>query len=516
MGTVCESNNNEKNLNDALKSIPLNQIEYFKKILYKSTCKIIFDNKVYGTGFFCFIPFPNKLNLLPTLITNNHILKQENIAEGQQIHISLYNLSESIMLNIDKTRKVYTNEKYDITIIEIKQADKIDMNSFLIIDEYMYEKELNNMQKSIYILYYTLSQETKYSIGEISKISDSNCNIEYSCLNLEGVTEGLILNSSNLKVIGMHKGSNFGNKLNLGYLLKAPIDEFYKNINLGRKNEEINMMKSDLDIDEITIIYKNIKLDNSDDILPNIGEKFSKNKLFGEEFIQNNKNKCKLIINGKEEEFTSFYNIRNLQENELLKIKLKGINNINNLSHMFFGSLSLFSLPDINKLNTNNIIDMSYMFYGCKSLVNLPDISKWNTSNVTDMSYMFNGCRSLLNLPDISNWNISNVTNLSGMFYGCKYLVYIPDISKWNTSNVCNMSYMFNGCRALTNLPDISKWITNNVIDMSHMFSGCRSLTNLPDISKWNTEKLIKTDNMFSKCNPNLKVPDKFLNNPNK
>jgi len=43
----------------------------------------------------------------------------------------------------------------------------------------------------------------------------------------------------------------------------------------------------------------------------------------------------------------------------------------------------------------NNIIDMSYMFYICTSLSSLPDIYKWNTNNVTNMSYMFENCTSL-------------------------------------------------------------------------------------------------------------------------
>ena len=44
---------------------------------------------------------------------------------------------------------------------------------------------------------------------------------------------------------------------------------------------------------------------------------------------------------------------------------------------------------------------MSSMFNSCKSLSYLPDILKWNINNITDMSFMFYGCLSLLNLPDI-------------------------------------------------------------------------------------------------------------------
>ena len=64
----------------------------------------------------------------------------------------------------------------------------------------------------------------------------------------------------------------------------------------------------------------------------------------------------------------------------------------------------------------NYVTDMSCMFAGCSSLISLPDISKWDTSNVNDMNYMFCGCTSLSSLPDISRWNTANVTNMSRIF----------------------------------------------------------------------------------------------------
>ena len=37
------------------------------------------------------------------------------------------------------------------------------------------------------------------------------------------------------------------------------------------------------------------------------------------------------------------------------------------------------------------ITDMSYMFCGCSSLISIPDISNWNTSKVENMSFLFGG-----------------------------------------------------------------------------------------------------------------------------
>ena len=82
-------------------------------------------------------------------------------------------------------------------------------------------------------------------------------------------------------------------------------------------------------------------------------------------------------IDNKEYEITEKYNIKS-NNNNILKIKLKGIDNVINMSDMFYKCSSLLSLPDISKWNTNNITNMSVMFYECSSLSCLPDISKWN------------------------------------------------------------------------------------------------------------------------------------------
>ena len=163
--------------------------------------------------------------------------------------------------------------------------------------------------------------------------------------------------------------------------------------------------------DEITILY-NIKERQ---------RKKGKIRIFGKNFVKNNKNKCKIIIDEKKYKLMEEINIKN---EETIEIKL----------------------IDIYK-----ITDISSMFEGCSSLSYLPDISKWNTNNITNMSSMFRGCLSLSKLPDISKWNTNNVRNISSMFYGCSSLSKLPDISKWNTKKVTNMSDIFSECINLLN-----------------------------------------------------------------
>ena len=88
-----------------------------------------------------------------------------------------------------------------------------------------------------------------------------------------------------------------------------------------------------------------------------------------------------IIYENKEYELKEYINIKNNKKDKI-EIKLKGINNITNMSCIFHKCNSLSSLTDLSKWDTSNIINMSYLFYECDLLKSLPDISKWNISNV--------------------------------------------------------------------------------------------------------------------------------------
>ena len=124
--------NNESNFNDVEQEIyfidrpkPLSK-EIASKIneqMDTNVCKII-KEKSTGTGFLCIIPFPNKLNLLPVLITCNHILGEKDLMEGKEIKLEINNKIKK--LSINNSRKIYTDEKNcDITIIELKTRRSI-------------------------------------------------------------------------------------------------------------------------------------------------------------------------------------------------------------------------------------------------------------------------------------------------------------------------------------------------------------------------------------------------------
>jgi len=275
-------------------------------------------------------------------------------------------------------------------------------------------------------------------------------------------------------------------------ILNKDIDNYFMNENI--KKRMIYLIKIfDKYINQIDIIYE-------------INKEESKLKIFGKEFVENNK-KCLMMIDNKINELKE-----NLIINDKIRKKLKILlftdKTINDMSYMFYDCKQLSSLLDISKWNTNNVTNMSFMFYGCKQLSSLPDISKWNTNNVTNMRDMFYLCKQLSSLPDISKWNTNSVTDISYMFYECKQLSSLPDISKWNTNKVTEMRAIFHGCQKLSSLPDISKWNTNKVTDMSHMFDICEKLLSLPDISKWNTSNVTNMSFMFNCCEKLSSLPN--------
>jgi len=72
-------------------------LEGTKKIIEqmeKCICKIYLNKGGLGTGFFCKIPFNN--SLLPVLITNNHVLNENDIDNNKIIKLTINNKVKQI------------------------------------------------------------------------------------------------------------------------------------------------------------------------------------------------------------------------------------------------------------------------------------------------------------------------------------------------------------------------------------------------------------------------------------
>ena len=105
--------NNEAVIPDTTDYMKCDNIIIIEKQKRNNICKIINVNKAIGTGFLCLLPYPDKTNQLPALITCNHVLN------GNEKEVKLiFNDTLEKILKLDNSRKMYIsneNEK-DLTI----------------------------------------------------------------------------------------------------------------------------------------------------------------------------------------------------------------------------------------------------------------------------------------------------------------------------------------------------------------------------------------------------------------
>ena len=128
-------------------SIPCEVLKKLVSYMISYICKIKISDGGQGTGFFCKIPFGWE-ETLKVLITNNHVLNQNDITPGKIIKFSTDDDNNFYQILIDESRLVYTNYDYDITIIQLKEIDNLDKISFFDIDEQIFENNSNEIFKN--------------------------------------------------------------------------------------------------------------------------------------------------------------------------------------------------------------------------------------------------------------------------------------------------------------------------------------------------------------------------------
>ena len=406
----------EVSLSDYPNSISYECTKKIMEQMEKNICKIKIGN-IKGTGFFCKIPFPSKEKMLPVFITNNHVISKDLLyKKDAKISIDIKEDTNLKQLILDNRIK-YTNEKYDITIIEIKESDKI--KNYLELDEIMINDIVENndknkeyIDKTIYIIHYP-ENELSVSYGILNKIyEDKLYDFQHKCSTKFGSSGSPILTLNN-KIIGIHKEGN--NRYNKGLFLNYPIQEFIK---LNNDNiKKIN--KKD--------IKKNINNDN------NIYEKNSKNI--------NDKYNINTINN--DIDFLNLYNysLGNIGLKDLSKINFTNLNKVdlcsNNISDI--NSLKKFNFEKLKelKLSNNSISDINiFEKLDFKELEEL-DLKH---NNISDIEVLKNCKLEKLKILDLGENKISDIKVLENVnFEKIEFLNldfnYIKDISILGKTN---------------------------------------------------------------------------------
>ena len=273
-------------------ALSLEQMKIISDQMKNSLIKIILP-RGFATGFICKILLRNNY-ILNAVVTNNHVIGEEDILPGKIISFSMDNDKIKFELKIDKNRLLYTSFKYDIIIIEIKENDKLNFKSFLEIDDCIFKEDYKEycQKKKIYFIHYPLGKEAQVSSGIIKDIQDDNYTLMHLCNSEAGSAGGPLLNLVNFKVIGIHKGASRKN-YNVGTCLNKPIEElsniyskdFNNNISNNNNNELYNEVIKSLK-NEIKKLDE--KLAYSDKIIIN-----QKNQIEELKSQLNNKNNAK-------------------------------------------------------------------------------------------------------------------------------------------------------------------------------------------------------------------------------
>ena len=153
--------------------LSLRELKIISHQIDKCIVKII-NNKINQVGYLCNIPFPDSNNLKSVLIVNNHLFK-ELIEKEKTIQFRMDINQNEFKINIDESRYVYYNSQFNITIIEIKEDDGLDIKSFLEIDDQIFKsnlKEIYTEHKYIYTFKLSSNTEIQYSLGIIKEIID--------------------------------------------------------------------------------------------------------------------------------------------------------------------------------------------------------------------------------------------------------------------------------------------------------------------------------------------------------
>ena len=182
-----------------------------------------------------------------------------------------------------------------------------------------------------------------------NKIKELRENINIFNNNIEKIINKLKKVMDNIEIyykIYNNIYNNYENRIR-NYELYYNINE----INNNNINNEIKKINNEYNIKTkiINILKIYNKMNNNEiNIIYKIKKKVKKLKIFGSEFVKNNRDNCQIIFEDKEYKLNEYFNISDNIEDEL-KIKLRGINDITNMSCIFYECSTLLSIPDISK-----------------------------------------------------------------------------------------------------------------------------------------------------------------------
>ena len=284
-----------------IENILLDEFEETQKIdLYNIICDICKKNNKstsYNNIFYKCLTCNN--NICP-LCKSNHNNEHKIINYDDKYYIcdrhneNYISYCEQCKINLCTLCEGHKNHK------RIFYSDELPKKEILISEKNKFKDTINLINKNIKILINILNEV-------MNKI-----NIYYK------INEDIINNYDD-------------NNKNRNYETIYYLNKFFYNTYITEINEIIGYSSIKDKINNIFNIYKKMNIDEIN-IKYKIEEKDKAIRLFDTDFVKNNKNNCKLIINGKEKELKEMYNFGLFNaKKDFLEIKLKGITDITDM-----------------------------------------------------------------------------------------------------------------------------------------------------------------------------------------
>jgi len=294
----------------------------------KSFCKIS-TKDIMGSGFLIKL-YKDQQDFF-CLMTCGHVIKSDMIEQKKKIFFYYDSIAARLKeIELNQNERYIknfsvSNDDIDITVIEILPKDNISPEFFLSPNlSYIYNfDDLKN--KDIAILQYP-EGKLSHSYGIIKDIDKNKYEFSHTASTKKGSSGSPIFLKNTFEVIGIHKKSDPINSVNYGNFI-GPIFNFFKNFseykqvlnnNIYDRNE---LFKRNQNISNIPINKQHNNQLNKMTLLYEIRE--YQVRIFGDKFVEKNKNNCYLLINGEQSELISIlYRNEISAENNILKIKL--------------------------------------------------------------------------------------------------------------------------------------------------------------------------------------------------
>ena len=353
-------------------------IEFFKNKKYiKFTCSCYNNKKILIKDLFDESNNYITINNLScsSILSSNIIKDNEEGLICKEHHEYFKYFCKTCLINICDECKIYYHDDFPHEIIELEYNNKIDNEKL---------DKIITIINSINIDESNIDENIKFvqiNYNFFEKVTKDEENEFYKFLRI---------------IINDYKNyPNFIHYYNIQNIF------YFFNLNNNRSKDNINNnIKEYYEKEEITIKY----IKNNSNI-----------NLFNENFVNNNKDKIYLEIEGKKYELKSQYKFEKNENIITIKLIIKE---------------EIFE------------IDMSEMFANCNNLIYINGISKLKKTKILSKYKMFYNCTSLISIPDINIWKIELDINDYLMFYNCISLIYFHNPVTEKTKNIYINNYI--------------------------------------------------------------------------